>query len=106
MNVQHHLRSAAAAAILGACLVLAGCGERTNREDFAGLIKGKTEEQVRKNAGKPDGVEDQSASRHVWTYTSRTFEVQRMNKTDSKTVVTFTPGENGKLVVSDIKFVE
>ena len=106
MKIDNYLRTAATTAILAACLVLASCGERTNREDFVGLIKGKTELQVRTNAGKPESVEDQSASRHVWTYASRTFDVQRQNKTDSKTIVTFTPGADGKLVVSDVKFVE
>jgi hypothetical protein len=51
-------------------------------------------------------VDDQSSSRHVWTYTARTFDIQRQNKTDSKTIVTFTPGADGKLVVTDVKFVE
>jgi hypothetical protein len=106
MKFENHLRTAVTTAILGACLVLAACGERTNREDFVGLIKGKTELQVRTNAGKPASIDDQSSSRHVWTYTSRTFDVQRQNKTDGKTIVTFTPGADGKLVVSDVKFVE
>ncbi len=106
MKVQNCLRNAATTAILSVCLALAACGERTNREDFVGLIKGKTEQQVRTNAGKPESVEDQSASRHVWTYTSRTFDVQRQNKMDGKTIVTFTPNTEGKLVVSDVSFVE
>ena len=106
MTIRNCLRTAATTAILGASLVLAACGERTNREDFVGLIKGKTEQQVATNAGKPASVEDQSSGRHVWTYTSRTFDVQRQNKTDAKTIVTFTPGPDRKLVVSDVKFVE
>ena len=106
MKVENRLRTAAAAALLAASLVLAACGDRTNREDFVSLIKGKTEQQVASNAGKPSSVDDQSSSRHVWTYTSRTFDIQRQNKTDSKTIVTFTPGADGKLVVTDVKFVE
>ena len=106
MKIQNHLRTAAVAALVAASLALAACGQRTNREDFVGLIKGKTEEHVRTNAGKPDSVEDQSASRHVWTYTSRTFDIQRQNKIDGKTIVTFTPNAEGKLVVSDVTFVE
>src|SRR5688572_11698571 len=77
MKVQNHLRTAAAAVLLAASFVLAACGERTNREDFVSLIKGKTEQQVASNAGKPSSVDDQSSSRHVWTYTSRTFDIQR-----------------------------
>lgn len=106
MNIQNYLRTAATTAILGATLALAACGERTNREDFVSLIKGKTEQQVATNAGKPASVDDKSSSNHVWTYTSRTFDVQHGNKTDAKTIVTFTPGPDGKLVVSDVKFVE
>ena len=101
-TIHHPVRAAAAAFVLGVCLILAACGERMNRDDFAQLIKGKTEQDVRKNAGKPDSVEERS-DRHVWTYTSRTFDVQNQNKTDPKTIVIFTPAE-GKWVVADVKY--
>ena len=106
MKIENYLRTAATTALLAASLVLTACGQTTNREDFVSLIKGKTEQQVATNAGKPDSVDDKSTSLHVWTYNSRTFDVQRQNKIDGKTIVTFTPGEGGKLVVSDVKFVE
>ena len=99
-----YLRTAATAAILAVSLALGACSERTNRDDFASLIKGKTEEQVLKNAGKPATTDNTKGDLHVWTYTSRTFDVQHANKTDEKTVVTFTPGADGKLVVSEVKF--
>ena len=98
------LRAATAAAVLAATLALAACGERTNREDFTTLINGKTAEQVRKDAGKPDSIEEASAERHVWTYTSRTFDIQQMNKMDNKTIVVFTRSPEGKMVVAEVKF--
>lgn len=97
------LRAAAAAVLLTLCLALAACGERTNRDDFAQLIKGKTEQDVLKNAGKPVSV-DEKSDRHVWTYDSRTFDVSNQNKTDPHTTVIFTPSPEGKWVVAEVKF--
>ena len=54
--IHNPMRAAAAAVLVAISLTLAACGERTNRDDFAQLIKGKTEQDVRKNAGKPDSV--------------------------------------------------
>ena len=99
-----YLRAAATAAILTVSLVLGACSERTNREDFASLIKGKTEQEVRKNAGKPDSVDETNKGRHVWTYNSRTFDIQQQNKFDARTVVIFTPSPEGKMVVGEVKF--
>jgi len=103
-TIDHHLRAVAAAGVLTLCFVLAGCSDRTNREDFAQLIKGKTEQEVLKNAGKPASVDEPSKELHVWTYKSRTFDVAHANKFDEKTIVTFTPSPEGKMVVADVKF--
>ena len=104
MNIDDYVRTAATAAILTPCLALGACSERTNREDFASLIKGKTEQEVRKNAGKPDSVDETKKDRHVWTYNSRTFDVQQQNKFDARTVVVFTRSPEGKMVVAEVKF--
>ena len=104
MNIDCRLRSAATAALLALCLVLGACSERMNRDDFAMVIKGKTEPEVLKNAGKPASVEEPSKDRHVWTYKDRTFDVQNQNKFDAKTVVIFSPSAEGKMVVSEVKF--
>jgi hypothetical protein len=104
MNIADYVRTAATAAILTLCLVLSACSERTNREDFTSLIKGKTEQEVRKNAGKPDSVDETNNGRHVWTYNSRTFDIQQQNKLDARTVVIFTPSPEGKWVVAGVKF--
>ena len=98
------LHAAATTAILAICLVFGGCSERTNREDFASLLKGKTEQEVMKVAGKPDTVEDKAADRHVWTYHLRTFDVNNKNKFDAKTIVIFSPSAEGKMVMTEMQF--
>ena len=104
MNIDHHLRTAATAAILAACLVFSACSERVNREDFAQQLKNKTEPEVLKYAGKPDAKDEKRGDRHVWTYNHRTFDVQNNNKFDDKTLVIFTPSAEGKMAVGEVKF--
>ena len=103
-NNDNHLRAAATAAILAICLVFGACSERMNREDFVTLLKGKTEQEVLKLEGKPTTTDDKSAERHVWTYTSRTFDVNNQNKFDAKTIVIFSPSAEGKMVVTQVLF--
>ena len=103
-NIDNPLRAVATAAILAICLVIGACSERMNREDFVTLVKGKTEQEVLKLEGKPTSVDDKSADRHVWTYTSRTFDVSNQNKFDPKTVVIFSPSAEGKMVVTQVLF--
>ena len=103
-HIDNRLHAAAAAALLAVCLVLGACAERTNREDFSTLLKGKTEQEVLKVAGKPAAVEDKRADHHVWTYTSRTFDVNNQNKMDAKTIVIFSPSTEGKMVVTQMQF--
>ena len=104
MNIDHYLRTAATAAFLATCLVLGACSERTNREDFTSQLMRKTEPEVLKYLGKPATVDDKKGDRHVWTYTSRTFDVQNNNKFDDRTIVIFTPSAEGKMAVSEVKF--
>ena len=103
-NADIPLRAAATAAILAICLVLGACSERMNRDDFVTLLKGKTEQEVLKLEGKPTTVDDKSAERHVWTYTSRTFDVSNQNKMDAKTIVIFSPSAEGKMTVQQVLF--
>ena len=103
-NIDNPLRAAATAAILAICLVFSACSERMNREDFVTLLKGKTEQEVLKLEGKPTTVDEKSAERHVWTYTSRTFDVSNQNKFDAKTLVIFSPSPEGKMVVTQVLF--
>ena len=104
MKIDHYLRTAATAAILAACVVFSGCSERTNREDFTTQLMRKTEPEVLKYVGKPDAKDEQKGDRHVWTYNHRTFDVQKNNKFDDRTLVIFTPSAEGKMAVSEVKF--
>jgi outer membrane protein assembly factor BamE (lipoprotein component of BamABCDE complex) len=103
-SIDNPLRAAATAAILAICLVLGGCSERMNREDFVTLLKGKTEQEVLKIEGRPTTVDDKSPDRHVWTYTSRTFDVSNQNKMDARTIVIFSRSAEGKMVVTQVQF--
>lgn len=103
-NIDNPLRAAATAVILAICLVFSACSERMNRDDFVTLLKGKTEQEVLKLEGKPTTVDDKNAQRHVWTYTSRTFDVNNQNKMDAKTTVIFSPSAEGKMVVTQVLF--
>ena len=103
-NIDNPLHAAATAAILAICLVLGACSERMNRDDFVTLLKGKTEQEVLKLEGKPTTVDDKSADRHVWTYTSRTFDVSNQNKMDARTIVIFSPSAEGKMTVQQVLF--
>jgi hypothetical protein len=99
-----YLRTAAAASLLATCVMVCACSERSNREDFATRLKGKTEQEVLTNAGKPATVDNTQPEHPAWTYTSRTFDVQNQNKFDAKTVVIFSRSSEGKLVVSEVRF--
>ena len=104
INLDNPMRTAATAVLLAICLAVGACAERMNRDDFAQLIKGKTEQEVMKNTGKPTSV-DEKSDKHVWTYAARTFDVANQNKMDSKALVIFTPApEGGKWVVAEVKF--
>jgi hypothetical protein len=103
-NIDNPLRAGATAALLAMCLALGACSERMNREDFVTLLKGKTEQEVLKLEGKPNSVDDKSGERHVWTYTSRTFDVSNQNKMDAKTIVVFGRSAEGKMVATEVLF--
>jgi hypothetical protein len=89
--------------MLAAMFVSSGCSETSNREDFASLVKSKTEPEVLKMAGKPAQVDSTNANRVAWIYKSRTFDVPT-RKTDPETDVIFTPSSDGKLHVADVLF--
>lgn len=97
------LRAVAAVGAMAALLAFGGCAETTNREDFASLLKNKTEPEVLKFAGKPAEVDAARPERTTWIYKSRTFDVAT-RKTDPKTSVIFTPAADGKLHVAEVTF--
>lgn len=89
---------------VAACLIFAGCSEMMSRDDFAARVKDKSDTEVAKIVGKPTAVEN-GGDQVMWTYTSRTFNIQEGNKFDTKAVVVFSKaGTNGQLRATDVKF--
>jgi hypothetical protein len=100
----NQLKLASIALTAAALFVLSGCSEVSNREDFASLIKNKTEAEVLKMAGKPAQVDQTNPARVAWIYKSRTFDVAT-RKTDAETDVIFTASaDDGKLHVAEVTF--
>lgn len=91
------------AAAFAASFAVAGCSGVSSRDDFAARIKDKSEQEVAKEIGKPASVDASKPDRVVWTYTSRTFNLENKNKVDPKTVVVFTPA-GGKLKVAEVVY--
>jgi hypothetical protein len=102
-NVKRGSLGLVAATALAASFALAGCSGVSSRDDFAARVKDKSEQEVKKEIGKPAAVDNSKPDRVTWTYTSRTFNVENKNKVDPKTVVVFTPAA-GKLKVAEIVF--
>lgn len=92
-------------AAMAAAVLIGGCAERTNREDFTSLLRNKTEQEVAKIAGKPAEVRTLDPKHVVWIYKARTFDVAT-RQADPHTTVTFAPGDDGKLHVAQIRFEE
>ena len=92
--------AAAAAAI---SLLVAGCSEMVNREDFTQRVQNKSDAEVAKLVGKPDAVAEPAPGQVAWTYNGRTFNVQDGNKFDTKAVVMFAKSGD-KLTVTDVRF--
>lgn len=105
MENSGYLRAVAAAGVLAVSFALAGCSGVTNRDDFATLVKDKSEQEVAKQIGKPSTVDNSKPDRVTWTYTSRTFNIENQNKVDPTTVVVFSrTAQDGKLKVSEVVF--
>lgn len=98
----HPSKTLSIAAAAAALFAFAGCSEITNREDFASLLKNKTEAQALQMAGKPAEVDRSNPNRVTWIYKSRTFDVPT-RKTDPQTDVIFTMSD-GALHVSEVVF--
>jgi hypothetical protein len=99
-----YMKASHRAVIAGlAALIFTACSAVENREDFATMVKNKTEDEVMKFAGKPAGVDQADAQHITWVYKSRTFDVQTRAR-DAETAVIFSPGPDGKLHVVDVQF--
>ena len=104
-SIENRFGAVVRVAIVATAFLVAGCGEKMSREDFATRIKDANEKQVAKVIGKADSVEQVAPDRVHWIYLSRTFNIEKGNTFDPKTIVVFTPsGSGGELKVSDVKF--
>ncbi len=100
------LKKISVAAFLGAAgLSLGGCGELYERTDFVKNVQGKSDVEVQKAVGKPASIDASNPGRVTWTYTSTTFDLERGNKRDAKTIVVFKPeAAGGKLKAAEILY--
>ena len=92
------------AALLALPLLLAGCGEIHTRDDFTKAVMTRSEPEVQKQFGKPTSVDSQNPKRVIWTYKSTTFNVDKGNARDDKTLVIFEKDGDGKLKVTAVEF--
>lgn len=98
-------KCALGAALVAAMLLIAGCGDIFGHDEFDKMVLKRTEEQVTADVGKPEAVDKSNPARVIWTYYSKTYDIENQNKRDSKTLLIFTPGDaKGKLQVSEIKY--
>jgi hypothetical protein len=92
------------ALIVAAVFLVAGCGERLSRDDFAALVKDKSTTEVQARHGKPDAV-DESGGTVKWIYISKTFNTGESTKMDEKTVLVFAKnGSNTPAKVVDVQY--
>ena len=87
-----------------ALLALVGCGERMSREDFQTRVQNANETEVRKKLGKPDASQS-AGDEKVWVYNQKTFNVEKGNTFDARTLVVFKSGAGGgEARVSEVRF--
>lgn len=98
------LKKVLAVSLALSALILASCGELSDRGDFSKAVEGKSDKEVQKNVGKPASIDNSNPERVTWTYTSRTFDQANNNKRDAKTLVVFRTLGNGQLQVAEIKY--
>ena len=104
-SIENRFEAVVRVAIVATAFFVAGCGERMSREDFAARIKDQSEKQVIKSVGKADSVENVAPDRVHWIYLTKTFNIEKGNTFDPRTIVVFTPSASGgELKVSDVKF--
>ena len=93
-----------AAALVFPLLTTAGCGEIYSREDFSQAVMSKSEPEVEKRLGKPFEIDAANPQRVIWTYKNETFDVQKQNARDAKTLVIFEKLPDGALRVTGVEF--
>ena len=85
------IRSLGTALFALATLALVGCGEVYVHEEFNKLAMNKSDAEVQESLGKPTSVDANDPKHVMWTYYSKTFDVDNQNKRDIKAVVIFEP---------------
>jgi hypothetical protein len=94
-----------AATAVAATLMLSGCSEVYNHEQFVTLVKDKSEAEVLDQIGKPGNIDKSDPSRVTLTYMGRTYDLDKNNKFDSKAVVVLAPiTAGGPLKVKEVVF--
>ena len=88
-----------------ALLALVGCGEKMSREDFQTRVQNATEKEVKKKIGSPDASESRAAGEKVWVYNQKTFNIEKGNAFDARSLVVFREGSpGGEARVSEVRF--
>ena len=91
---------------LALAVMLAGCGEKLSREDFASKVKDKTTGDVQAAMGKPKSVDESTPGTIKWMYESKTFSTgDAATKLDRKTIVVFHQRDpNSPATVADVLY--
>lgn len=88
-----------------ALVALVGCGEKMSREDFQTRVQNATEKEVKKKVGSPEASESRSAGEKVWVYNQKTFNIEKGNAFDARSLVVFREGApGGEARVSEVRF--
>ena len=96
-------RAACLCAIL--LFIMMGCGQIQGREEFTKAVMNKSEQEVTDAVGKPAAVDASNPARVRWTYNAVTYDIDKQNKRDDKSVVIFAPSaEKGQLKVVGVEF--
>lgn len=74
------------------------------RGQFTGYVMDKTEEEVTSKVGKPDVVDNTSASIVKWTYKNKTFDPDNNDQSDKETILVLSRDTAGKLKVTDVTY--
>lgn len=104
MSTSYLRRALRAAVLLLPILFATACGEVYSHEDFTKAVMGKSEQEVSKQFGKPASVDASNPQRVIWTYTHVTFDLEKQNTRDPKTMVIFEQKPGATPKVTKVEF--
>jgi hypothetical protein len=88
-----------------AAAVVSGCGDVFGHAEFEKVVMSKSDAEVEKSLGKPAAVDSSNLARIVWTYNQITYDIEKQNRRDSKTMLVLAPdASTKKLKVVEIKY--